>query len=90
MSHNSVIGDEKRLKVLPGLQRKGLFNVKFEADNNGRTNAHQHLFMLKEELLTAEKGVSIPATVSKVPITDCVALLEAGWGTIEETQFSYA
>ena len=46
--------------------------------------------MLKEELLTDEKGVSIPATASKVPLEDWVALLEtSGWGAIEDTQFSY-
>ena len=91
MLKRSDISDPERLKAIPSLQRKGLIIVEFKAKNNGRKREHQHLFILKEELLTDEKGVSIPATVSKVPIEDWVALLEtSGWGVIEDTHFFYS
>ena len=91
MLKRSDISDPERLKAIPSLQRKGLIIVEFKAKNNGRKREHQHLFILKEELLTDEKGVSIPATVSKVPIEDWIALLEtSGWGVIEDTHFFYS
>jgi DNA-binding HxlR family transcriptional regulator len=35
-------------------------------------------------------GLLLKAAISKVPIEDWTALLEDGWGAIEETQFFYA
>jgi len=37
-----------------------------------------------------DEGVLLKAAISKVPIEDWVALLEDGWGVIEETHFFYA
>ena len=37
-----------------------------------------------------EGGNSLKAAISKVPIADWVALLEDGWGPIEETRFGMA
>ena len=35
-------------------------------------------------------GLLLKAAISKVPIEDWTAILEDGWGAIEETQFFYA
>ena len=52
---------------------------------------HQHLFMLKETVKDLEEdGLLLKAAISKVPIADWVALLEAGWGAIKETRFGLA
>jgi len=52
---------------------------------------HQHLFMLEDAVKDLEAdGLLLKAAISKVPIADWVALLEDGWGAIEETQFFYA
>jgi len=90
----SSINQPARLRALSALQRKGLIIVEFKAENKGRKRKHQHLFMLEEELLTGEdesgRTITIPATVSKVPIADWTALLEDGWGAIKETRFFWA
>ena len=91
MLKRSAISQLERLKVLPSLQRKGLIIIEFRATNKGRTRTHQHLFMMDEEAKTVAKGDnSLKIAVSKVPIDDWIALLEKGWGKIEETHFFYA
>jgi hypothetical protein len=81
----------KHLTVIPTLQRFGIIIVEFKAKNNGRTRTHQHLFMMDEEAKTVAMGDnSLKMAVSKVPIDDWTALLEKGWGAIEETHFFYA
>ena len=81
----------KHLTVIPILQRFGIIIVEFRAGNNGRTRTHQHLFMMDEEAKTVLEGDnSLKMAVSKVPMDDWTALLEKGWGTIEETHFFYA
>ena len=88
---NSIIRNASRLKGIHSLQRKGLIIVEFKAENNGRTRTHQHLFMMDEEAKTVAEGDnSLKMAVSKVPIDDWTALLEKGWGAIEETHFFYA
>jgi hypothetical protein len=88
---NSIIRNASRLKGIHSLQRKGLIIVEFKAENNGRTRTHQHLFMLDEEAKTVLEGDnSLKMAVSKVPMDDWTALLEKGWGAIEETHFFYA
>jgi hypothetical protein len=87
----SSLNQPERLKALPSLQRWGLIIVEFKAENKGRKRKHQHLFMLKENVKDLEAdGLLLKAAISKVPIADWVALLEAGWGAIKETQFFYA
>jgi len=91
MLKRSAISDPERLKALPILQRWGLIIVEFKAENKGRTNTHQHLFMLKDTVKALEdEGILLKAAISKVPIEDWTALLEDGWGVIEETHFFYA
>ena len=81
----------KQLTVIPTLQRFGIIIFEFKAKNNGRTRTHQHLFMMDEEAKTVAEGDnSLKIAVSKVPIDDWTALLEKGWGAIEETHFFYA
>ena len=81
----------KQLTVIPTLQRFGIIIFEFKAKNNGRTRTHQHLFMMDEEAKTVAEGDnSLKMAVSKVPIDDWTALLEKGWGAIEETHFFYA
>ena len=47
--------------------------------------------MLKDTVKALEdEGVLLKAAISKVPIADWVALLEDGWGPIEETRFGMA
>jgi hypothetical protein len=91
MLKRSAISQLERLKVLPSLQRKGLIIVEFKAKNKGRSRTHKHLFMMDEEAKTVAEGDnSLKMAVSKVPIDDWTALLEKGWGAIEETHFFYA
>ena len=91
MLERSAISQLERLKVLPSLQRKGLIIVEFRAGNKGRTRTHKHLFMMDEEAKSITEGDnSLKMAVSKVPIDDWTALLEKGWGAIEETHFFYA
>ena len=91
MLERSAISQLERLKVLPSLQRKGLIIVEFRAGNKGRTRTHEHLFMMDEEAKPITEGDnSLKMAVSKVPIDDWTALLEKGWGAIEETHFFYA
>ena len=91
MLKRSAISALDRLKVLPGLQRKGLIIVEFKAKNNNRTRTHQHLFLMDEEAkVLTEDDNSLKIAVSKVPLDDWTALLEKGWGTIEKTHFFYA
>ena len=91
MLKRSAISQLERLKVLPSLQRKGLIIVEFKAGNKGRTRTHEHLFMMDEEAKPITEGDnSLKMAVSKVPIDDWTALLEKGWGAIEETHFFYA
>ena len=91
MLKRSAISALDRLKVLPDLQRKGLIIVEFKAKNNNRTRTHQHLFLMDEEAkVLTEDDNSLKSAVSKVPLDDWTALLEKGWGTIEETHFFYA
>ena len=91
MLKRSAISQLERLKVLPSLQRKGLIIVEFKAGNKGRTRTHKHLFMMDEEAKSVTEGDnSLKMAVSKVPIDDWTALLEKGWGAIEETHFFYA
>ena len=81
----------KQLTVIPTLQRFGIIIFEFKAKNNGRTRTHQHLFIMDEEAKTVAEGDnSLKIAVSKVPIDDWTALLEKGWGAIEETHFFYA
>ncbi|MDC1018852.1 hypothetical protein OAR36_10405, partial [Pseudomonadales bacterium] len=49
MLKRSAISALDRLKVLPGLQLKGLIIVEFKAKNHNRTRTHQHLFLMDEE-----------------------------------------
>lgn len=69
----------------------GLIIVEFKAENKGRKRTHQHLFMLEDTVkdLKAD-GLLLKAAISKVPIADWIALLEADWGAIKETHFFYA
>ncbi|MDA7726972.1 hypothetical protein N8881_09315 [Pseudomonadales bacterium] len=91
MLKRSAISALDRLKVLPGLQLKGLIIVEFKAKNHNRTRTHQHLFLMDEEAkVLTEDDNSLKIAVSKVPLDDWTALLEKGWGTIEETHFFYA
>jgi len=88
---NSVIRDPSRLIAIDSLQRNGLIIVEFNAKNNNRTRTHQHLFLMDEEAkVLTEDDNSLKIAVSKVPIDDWIALLEKGWGKIEETHFFYA
>ena len=91
MLKRSAISNPERLKALPSLQRWGLIIVEFKAENKGRKRKHQHLFMLKDAVKDLEAdGLLLKVAISKVPIEDWTALLEADWGAIEETQFFYA
>jgi len=91
MLKRSAVTEIERLKAIPSLQRNGLLVVEFKAKNNGRTRTHQHLFMMDEEAKTVLEGDnSFTSAVSKVPLDDWTALLENGWGAIEETHFFYA
>ncbi len=76
--------------TLPSRQRWGLIIVEFKAENKGRKRKHQHLFMLKDAVKDLEAdGLLLKVAISKVPIEDWTALLEADWSAIEETQFFY-
>ncbi len=46
--------------------------------------------MDEEAKVLTEDDNSLKIAVSKVPLDDWTALLEKGWGTIEETHFFYA
>ena len=46
--------------------------------------------MDEEAKVLTEDDNSLKIAVSKVPIDDWIALLEKGWGKIEETHFFYA
>ncbi len=87
----SKITDPERLRSLPELVRAGLFIVEFEAENAGRTNTHQHLFMLPDQIgEREEEHPNIMVSVGNIPLADWVRVLEngdervpgSGWGGV--------
>lgn len=96
----SKVRTASKLKAIPQLVRYSMFIVEFEAENAGRWNAHQHLFIApdqKGERLEAAPNLSL--TGGPLPLQDWVQLLEqgnpnvngsSGWGGIRNPHLSFA
>jgi hypothetical protein len=87
----SKVRTTSRLKATPELVRCGMFIVEFEAENAGRWNAHQHLFIVPDQV--GGRQADAPSVVmmgGSVPLEDWVEILEKGWGDIREPHVSFA
>jgi hypothetical protein len=87
----SKVRTTSRLKAIPELVRCGMFIIEFEAENAGRWNAHQHLFIVSDQV--GERQADAPNVVlmgGPVPLQDWVQILEKGWGAIRKPHLSFA
>jgi hypothetical protein len=68
-----------------------MFIIEFEAENAGRWNAHQHLFIFPDQV--GGRQADAPSVVmmgGSVPLQDWVEILEKGWGAIRKPHLSFA
>ena len=77
--------------AIPELVRCSMFIIEFKAKNAGRWNAHQHLFIVSDQV--GERQADAPnvmLNVGSVPLQDWVQILEKGWGAIRKPHLSFA
>ena len=87
----SKVRTTSRLKAIPELVRCSMFIIEFEAENAGRWNAHQHLFIFPDQV--GGRQADAPSVVmmgGSVPLQDWVEILEKGWGAIRKPHLSFA
>jgi hypothetical protein len=68
-----------------------MFIIEFKAKNAGRWNAHQHLFIVSDQV--GERQPDAPNVMlmgGPVPLQDWVQILEQGWGAIRKPHLSFA
>jgi len=95
--NRSLLSTTGNLKSLPSLYKASLFTVQFKAFNNGRWNAHKHLFIagmgFSERL---EDATGIQLITGSVPLDKWKVLLEqgnpliegSGWGEVRDLKIA--
>jgi hypothetical protein len=93
--HKSHVYLGGSLKSMPSLYKASSFTVEFKALNNGRWNAHKHLFIADMGLTERLKDANgIQIITGSVPMDKWKALLEqggpliegSGWGEVRDLE----
>jgi len=80
----SRVSQPDQLKALPELVRAGLFVVEFEAENEGRTRHHKHLFMAPgQHGERQDDAPEVMVSVGRLPINEWLELLDSGDEKVE-------
>ena len=95
--HKSHVYLGESLKSIPSLYKASSFTVEFKAFNNGRWNAHKHLFIANMGFTERlEDATGIQLITGSVPLDKWKVLLEqgnpliegSGWGEVRDLKIA--